>query len=113
MKEEKLEGFFCKAANGHLCYEIYQATADFIFVAANILKENFGFSEPKRPIVGLDEVLTEVTKDGFRLMLGWNTWSGFYVMSDSSEADIIVDEFGNYLGSIIQQPEFEIYIHIW
>lgn len=113
MKEVKLEGFFCKSANERQCYEIYQATADFIYEAASILKLKYGFSEPKRPIVGLDEVLTEVSKDGLKLLLGWDIWSGFYVMADSEEADAIVNEFGNYLESVIQQPEFNLYIHVW
>jgi hypothetical protein len=113
MKEEKLEGFFCKAANDRQCYEIYQATADFIYEAANLLKQLYGFSEPKRAIVGFDEVLTEVSKDGLKLLLGWDIWSGFYVMADSEEADAIVNEFGKYLDSIIHQPEYNLYIHIW
>jgi hypothetical protein len=113
MKEEKLEGFFWRAANGRQSYEIYRATSEFIYEAAKILRQLYGFSEPKRPIVGLDEVITECSKDGLKLLLGWDNWSGFYVLADSPEGDELVNEFGKYLDSIIQRPEYEVYIHIW
>jgi hypothetical protein len=113
MKEEKLEGFFWRAANGRQSYEIYRATSEFIYEAAKLLQQKYGFSAPKRPIVGLDEVMTECSKDGLKLLLGWDNWSGFYVLADSPEGDDLVNEFGKYLDSIIQRPEYEIYIHIW
>jgi hypothetical protein len=113
MKEEKLQGFFCKAANGRQCYEIDKATPEFIYVAANFLVQKFGFSEPKKPIVGLDEVLTECSKEQLKLLLGWDNWSGFYVLADTPDTDAVVNEFGRYLDSVIHQPEFDIYVHIW
>jgi hypothetical protein len=113
MKEAKLEGFFCKAANGRQCYEIDQATPEFIYEAANILIQKFGFSEPKRPVVGLDEVITECAKDERKLFLGWDNWSGFYVLANSPEDDDFVKEFGSFLDTIIHQPEYSVYLHIW
>ena len=113
MSDTKLQGFFCKAANGRQCYEIDQVTSEFIYVAANYLTQRYGFSAPKKPIVGFDEVITECSKEDLKLLLGWDNWSGFYVMADAPETDALVKEFGEYLDSIIQQPEFEIYLHIW
>ncbi|MBI3654316.1 MAG: hypothetical protein HY231_25090 [Acidobacteria bacterium] len=113
MRETKLQGFFCRAANGRQCYEIDQATPEFIYVAANFLTQRYGFSEPKRPVVGLDEVITECSKGQEKLLLGWDPWVGFYVMADAPETDALVQEFGQYLDSIIHQPEFEVYVHLW
>jgi hypothetical protein len=113
MKEEKLEGFFWRAANGRQSYEVYRATPDFIYEVASLLRQRYGFSEPKRPVVGLDEVITECSKDGLKLLLGWDNWSGCYVLADTPEGDEVVNEFGAYLDSILQQPEYEVFIHIW
>ena len=111
--EIKLEGAFYKAANGRQSFEIYRATSEFVFVTAKILHERFGFSKCKPPFVGLDEVLTDCEKDGRKLLLGWDNWSGFYLMADSEAGDAIVFEIGTYLDSILQNPELEEYIDRW
>ena len=113
MSKERLEGFFCKAANGRQLYEVEKATPEFIYVAAKILRQEFGFSELKKPIFGLTEVITECSKDQLKLLLGWDNWSGFYVMADTPETDEVVMAFGKYLDSILHQPEFEIYVQVW
>ena len=112
-ESEKLEGFFCKAANGHQGYEIYKATPDFIFVAAKILHERFGFSKARKPVDGFDHIITDCAKGEVNLLLGWDNWSGFYLMTDSDLGDPVVIEVGNYFDSIIHQPEFDQYIHHW
>jgi len=109
----KLEGTFYKAANGRQSHEIYRATSEFIFVAAKIWHEQFGFSKSRAPIVGLDEVITDCEREGIKLLLGWDIWSGFYVMADSDAGDAIVHEVGTLLNILIQNPEFEQYIHRW
>ena len=75
--------------------------------------EQFGFSKSRTPVVGLDEIITDCEKEDVKLLLGWDIWSGFYVMADSEAGDAIVDEVGKYLNSIIQEPQFESYIHRW
>jgi hypothetical protein len=110
---DKLEGFFWKTANGRQSYEIYKATPDFILVAAKILHERFGFSKAKKLLDGIDHLITDCAKDDVKLLLGWDNWSGFYLMSDSDAGDAVVIEVGNYFESIIQQTEFDNYIHHW
>ncbi|GEM_PF-1153060 len=109
----KLTSIFYKAANGRQSYELYQATSALIPVVAEILRQRFGFSECKPPFVGLDEALTECEKGDSKLLLGWDNWSGFYIMADSEVDDLMMFEIGSYLDSIIQQPEFESYIDHW
>ena len=112
-KEIKLEGAFNIAANGRQSYEIYHATSEFIFVAAKILHEQFGFSKSRMPIVGLDEVITDCERETIKLLLGWDIWSGFYFMANSEAGDAVVLEVGTFLNSIIPNPEFDSYIHRW
>ena len=109
----KLAGSLYKTADGRQSYEIYLATSEFIFVAAKILHEQFGFSKCHEPFVGLDEVITDCEREGIKLLLGWDIWSGIYLMAASEAGDAIVSEVGLYLNSIIQTSEFERYIHRW
>ena len=112
-KEITLSGCFHKAANGHVCYEIYRATPDFIQVAARVLRERHGFPPANKPLHGFDEVLTECCKDGVRLLLGWDNWSGFYLLADSNAGDAVVEDVGRYLDSIIHQDTYDAYVHHW
>ena len=107
----KLEGAFHKTAHGRLSYEVDRATPEFILVVAKILHSRFGFSKSKMPIVGLEAVITDCERNRIKLLLGWDIWCGFYVFADSEDGDAVVSEVGIYLGSIIQNPEFEKYIH--
>ena len=110
---EKLEGCFHTAANGRLGYEIYLATPDFIDVAADLLRERFGFSKARSPVVGFDEVITDCHKGDVKLLLGWDNWSGFYVLADSPLGDAVVKDLGDYLDTVIHQAEYDRYIHRW
>lgn len=106
-----LTSFRGKAANGHRLYEIDQARPLFVRKAGQILQDRFGFGPIVQPIVGLDIVITECTKSDVTLHLGWDNWSGFYVMADSPDGDRIVDEFGDYVDSILGDPEIQAYRH--
>ncbi|MEW6126597.1 MAG: hypothetical protein AB1757_06115 [Acidobacteriota bacterium] len=110
---DKLTGAYHTAANGHLSYEIYRATPDFLLYAAEILRDHFGFSEATKPIIGLDQIISECTKEEVTLMLGWDIWSGFYILADSDAGDEWVKTIGKFFDSTIQQPEFAPYIHRW
>ena len=114
-KKEKrtLQGNVHIVANGRTSYEIYYANSDIIFEVSDILVAKFGFSQPDRPIVGLDEVITWCRKGDIVLNLGWDNWSGFYMLAQSAEGDTLVQEIGAYLDTIIGEKRFEKYIHYW
>ena len=108
-----LQGKFHIAANGHTTYEIFYAVPDILFEISSILVVKFGCTQPDLPIVGLDEVITQCRKGNIELGLGWDNWSGFYVLANSSEGDELVKEIGTYLDTIIGGKDFEKYIHYW
>jgi hypothetical protein len=112
-REDKLTGCFHTTASGRASYEIYLATPDFLQVAANVLRVRFGFSLAPEPLVGFDQVITDCERDGVKLLLGWDNWSGFYVMADAAAGDNLVKEFGTYLNTLIEQEEYDRYIHRW
>ncbi len=98
-----------QAANGRRLYEIEQASPAFVRKAGEILQERFGFRPMTQPVVGLEAVITSCTKGEVTLCLGWDIWLGFYAMADSPSADQSVDDFGDYLDSILSEPEIQAY----
>jgi hypothetical protein len=112
-EKRTLQGKFYKAANGHETYEIFYAVPDILFEISEILVSKFRCTQPDLPIVGLDQVLTQCRKGNIELALGWDNWSGFYMLANSSQSDILVREIGAYLDTIIGGKDFEKYIHYW
>ena len=93
-----------RAANGRQCYEIFRASPRLIIKAGEILHDRFGFDPIVKPVIGADSVITACTKGDLTLHLGWDNWSGFYVLAGSLAGDGAVDEFGDYLDSIFNDP---------
>ena len=108
---QKLSGKSGVAANGHHEYWISDAIPQFLYKAADVLQEKFHFSKMKEPVGNPDHIISECSKDGITLLLGWDIWSGFYVLSDSANADEVVVQIGKYFDSIIQDSAFEQFIY--
>jgi hypothetical protein len=102
--ENTLRSRRCEATNGHRVYEIGNASARFILKAGEILADKFGFEPIAIPIFGADVVLTTCTKAGVTIQLAWDNWCGFCVMSDSPDGDLIVERFGDYVDTILDDP---------
>src|SRR5512145_624582 len=109
-KKRALQGQFHEAANGHKTYEIFYATPNILFEIGNILVTKFGCSELDLPGIGLEAVITKCQKGNIRLDLGWDNWSGFYILANSAEGDKLVEEIGAYLNSLIGGKGFEKFI---
>lgn len=98
-----LTGRQYKTASGRASYVISNAGAEYVFTLVEVLQHCFGFHKVSLPRVGLSEVSlqcrreTEGGADGVTLMVGWDNWSGCYVMSLRPEDDPLVEEIGRYL----------------
>ncbi len=108
--KRRLEGRFYKAANGHESYEIFYAAPDIIYEIDEELTSKFGCSSLKMSVAGLDEVIAKCYKNETKLLVGWDNWSGFYIMADSRDGDPLVKEIGKYLDSIIGSRKYEKFI---
>lgn len=108
--QQGLQGKIFIAANGHLSYEIFRASTEILTPISQLLTSQFNCTFPTPPIIGLDEVITTGWQGNIELLVGWDNWSGFYVLADSAEADTLVTEIGTYLDTIITGKEFETYI---
>jgi len=102
--KRKLRSCRGEAANGHRTYDVQYLGPQFVTKAGEILQDRFGFGPLVERVVGLDAVITECKKGDLILHLGWDNWTGFYVMADSLAGDLVVDQFGDYVDSILANP---------
>ncbi|UJF32621.1 hypothetical protein [Paenibacillus hexagrammi] len=91
-----MSGKFYITANGYNSYELLDADASFIFKIAKIVTEKFHFTHAN-PAVGIEQAFMDFVKDGIRITLGWDTWSGCFVMAHDHLGNKYIEEIGNYL----------------
>lgn len=65
-----LSGKKYTAANGQQTYEVFYASLSLIPVIGELIQENLGFLPISKPVIGLDEVVAEIEKDGVKLDSG-------------------------------------------
>jgi len=78
--------------NGFNSYEVFHAEQDQIFVFADILEKQLGFSMETSPVIGLDGIYWNSKKQGIKLEVGWDNWSGAFVMSFCSRGSDYVEK---------------------
>lgn len=104
-----LSGKIVTVSNGHLSYEIYDAKSEFIPVLGELLKKQFGCIPVDSPAIGLSEVVAEIELNGTKLGLGWDNWSGAYVMAYSKQGDSLIKTIANYLSDELERPKYRQY----
>ena len=76
-----MNGKIYKTAEGFNSYEISEADEKYIFTLADILIKQLGFTTDTTPISGLDGVYWDFLKEDVKLTVGWDIWSGAFVMA--------------------------------
>lgn len=97
---KNLEGKVNKTFEGYNSYEIEDADTSFIFKIATVVTEKFQFTHAN-PIIGLEQVFMDFVKDGVKITIGWDIWSGCFVMAHDKAGDKFIEEIGNYLNAHI------------
>lgn len=95
-------GQFLKTASGRKSYEIYEANDDFVFRVLDIVQEQFGFTS-RLPVWGLDEIYIDCKRTDANITIGWDNWSGVFIMANTPPSDSVVEEIGDYLNSIFDE----------
>lgn len=90
-------GKLVRVANGHYSYDIEIPFDEEHFrymldIAENLIK-NFRFEQPKTPIAGPDGTCMDLFREGIRITIGWDIWSGLFVMAHCDEGDGIIRRF--------------------
>ena len=109
-QQRPLTSFRGKAANGYRLYEIDKVGPLFIKKASEILQERFGFAPLVKRAMGLDTVLAQCSKDESKVLLSWDNWCGLSIMAESPDGEFIVDQFGDYVDSILNDTMLAEYL---
>lgn len=104
-----LKGNIITARNGHLSYEINSANSSFLPVLSQILQNEFGCVPIGETTAFVSEVVSDIELHGIKLGLGWDNWSGAYVMALCSEGDQHITNMANYLNKEIGKAEYSKY----
>lgn len=84
-------------ANGHLSYEMYRAPASQLPALRRLVEKLTPFKARLFPIWGFDEVIQELRHKKLRLGLGWDNWSGLYLMAYCEAGDRVLRELAPLL----------------
>ena len=93
----KLNGKFYKTAEGNETYDIEHVEAEHIFPVATIIQKTFGFKPLQLPNFGLDSAYLELIKEDIKIIIGWDIWSGLFVMAIDEKGNLAVREIGDFL----------------
>ncbi|AWF81002.1 hypothetical protein BTJ40_09355 [Microbulbifer sp. A4B17] len=104
-----LSGKTVTVSNGHLSYEILDAKSEFVPVLGELLQNQFGYLPVGSPAIGLSEVVAEIELNGTKLGLGWDNWSGAYVMAYCESGDSLIKTIASYLSDELEQPKYRKY----
>lgn len=88
----KALGEFFETDDGHLSYELEDLEAAMVFPVASRIQRRFGFAPTKPDDIERDAQLIDLVRDGVQIAVGWNDWSGLYVMAQDAAGDAWLKE---------------------
>jgi hypothetical protein len=100
---DRLTGKLYTTPLGRASYEISDAESPYVFTVLEVLQNRFGFDDVGLPRMGLGEVTVQCRRSADTdrheavLVVGWDNWSGCYVMSVNAADDALVAEFGRHM----------------
>jgi len=87
-------------SSGFLSYEFSEAKADSIYEIGASLTNHFGFKEQCAPVFGLDGIFWDFFRGDVNLTVGWDIWSGCFVMSHCKKGDEIIAQYQYYVENL-------------
>ena len=92
-----------KTATGYESYEIEAAEASLVFPVATRIQEKYGFEAEHLPVFGLDSVWLDLHLKDAKITIGWDNWSGLFVMAMDEKDNPIIREIGCYIECILDE----------
>ena len=86
------QGKIYTIANGFKSYEMYHDEGSQIFVFADILEKQLGFTMKVPPVIGWDNIFWDATKEDITMTIGWDNWSGAFVHASCSKGDHYIEQ---------------------
>jgi hypothetical protein len=93
-------GQMFQTAEGHASYEIEEADAEQVYTVADRIEQRFGFEPTGLPVVGVDSIHIGLRRQAEKITVGWDNWSGLFVMADDAHGNTSVEQIAEYLESI-------------
>jgi len=84
-----------KLDNGLYSYEIFEADQNYIFTLADILEKQHSFRMISAPMVGLDGIYWEMSRGNIKLTVGWDIWSGAFIMANCLNGNKYIELFAH------------------
>ena len=88
----RTRGEFFETDDGHLSYELEDLEAAMVFPVASRIQRRFGFAPAKPQAFEPEAQLIDLIRDGVLIAVGWNDWSGLYVMAQDAAGDAWLKE---------------------
>lgn len=82
-----------KISDGHLSIDNDELESDKIFEVLSVLERNLGNNPEFGGKLGItpSAAAFELLVDGARITVGWDNWSGIFIMAWDSEGDRIIE----------------------
>ena len=87
-------------SNGFLSYEFFDAKASSIYDIGTSLTNHFGFKEQSTPVIGLDSIWWDFCNIDVKVTVGWDIWSGCFIMSHWKKGDQFIIQYQNYVENL-------------
>jgi hypothetical protein len=104
------QGKISSAANGHLSYDIGHAKATFLYEIMREMADKYKFNQSSKLSVGFDEVITDMSLGNVKILLGWDNWSGCYIMADDEEGDKWIPILSEHFNHIIEEEQYKAFM---
>lgn len=92
----EIVGQFSTTVSGRQSYEIADADWVMVLPLVRIAVEQFGFTS-RLPVHGFDELYVTCVRETAEITIGWDNWSGCFVMGCTASADDLVRAMGDYV----------------
>ena len=89
-----------QVSNGHKSLEHFELKADDVFSVLHQLKSHFQERLDAGEKMGLEvqsSVAAEIWVNGTKLTVGWDNWSGLFIMAWDTDGDRIVREIEGFI----------------
>ncbi len=100
---ETVTGYLHKTAKGHMTYDIAQGESRHIFTVATKLEEKFGLKAGDLPAAGSDSAYLELIRNAVKIIVGWDTNSGLFIMATNEEGNHLVQKIAQYLEPLLNK----------
>lgn len=101
-----LIGRLNQTAEGFDSYEIFEADSSFVFTIATWIQPAFELDAYEMPTFGLDSVYLPLWQgDAINITIGWDNWSGCFVMAHSEAGNELVRHIAAYLDEKLNDIE--------